>query len=258
MDETYQTYINRVAPMTLPTHHQTQLQNIQQSAKFASGKPVSFPGYSVITPPWCDDPDNHDVYQRLQEYQEQLLDQLEPDLVITVPPSSFHLTLADLIWDRAYKDALAQNPQFDSQLRERISESFAQYRQSTTGKTSPVQLQLLGLSLFPRAIAVCLVPQEEEGYEVILQLRRSIYQNEGIVALGIEQQYHFTAHITLAYFGPIGPQLDREEVVTTLEKINQSWLDHPTPPITIQRAELRYFEDMMDYKRELDWPTVEI
>ena len=257
MDETYQTYVNRVAPMTLPTTHETQLQNIQQSGKFVEGKPVSFPGYTVITPPECDDKDNDRLYKRLELCQEQLLQQLEPGLTIPIPKSSFHITLADLIWDSGYRDALAKNPQFDSQLREQVEVSFAQYRQRVH-RRSPIQFQLLGLSIFPRAIAVCLIPQEEEGYQQILQLRRSIYQNQGIVALGIEQQYYFTAHITLAYFGEISPELDRKKVVTALATINQDWLEREPPSMKVQWAELRFFEDMMDYKRELDWPTLEV
>ncbi|AFY77482.1 MAG: DUF1868 domain-containing protein [Hydrococcus sp. C42_A2020_068] len=257
MDETYQVYVNRMARMTLPSTYQTQLQNIQKSPKFRDGKAVPFPGYSAITPPAEEDSDNSDFYKDLELAQEELLKQLDSKLVVAVPPSSFHLTVADLIWNDAYRNSIAENLDFDRQLQACIRESFENYKKIIP-QNSPSQWQLMGLIIFPRAIAVGLVPRNEIDYEKILRLRRSIYQNSNLMALGIEQQYYLTGHITLGYFGEIAADLDRDRLVELLSNFNDRWLGTEPQILTIRQVQLRKFGDMTAYKRELDWPVVEI
>ncbi len=261
MDETYQTYLNRVARLTLPETYRSQLQHIQESPKFkllpdGTREAVPFPGYSVVTPPWEEEPENSAFYSGLQELQQHLLQQLDAGLMVPVPPDSFHLTLADLIWESAYRDAERENPEFERQLQERIRESFQKYQHICTGG-HPLGWQLLGIMIRPRAIAVCLAPQDENSYQRTLQLRRSIYQNPSLIGLGIEQQYHFTAHITLGYFGDISPQLDRDRLSNTLSELNQQALAEEVSAMGIRRAQLRKFDDMMRYYREPDWPVLD-
>lgn len=260
MDENYQTYLNRVVRMTLPATYVSQLQHIQESPKFqldsAGGRrAVSFPGYTVITPPWEEESTNSTFYTNLKACQQQLL-QLPTDagLIVPVPPESFHLTVADLIWDGAYRHA-RQKPDFDEQLHSAITQSFEQCKPSISGGNE-IHWQLLGLIVMPRAVAVALVPKDEGSYERILRFRRAIYQNSSLIALGIEQQYRFTAHITLGYFGEISPQLDREQLSNTLSQINEQWLES-SEEFWVNRAELRKFDDMTRYYREPDWPVFE-
>lgn len=261
MDETYQTYLNRVARLALPDTYKSQLQHIQESPKFqrlpdGSRQAAPFPGYSVITPPWQDEPENSPLYQSLQQLQQLLLQQLDTGLMVPVPPESFHLTLADLIWDSAYRDAQRENPHFEKQLKERIGESIQKYEQSFTGG-HVIGWQLLGLMVRPRAIAVCLAPTDENSYKRLSEFRRAIYQNYGLIGLGIEQQYHFTAHITLGYFGEISPDLDRDHLSHTLLELNRQALPEELIPLCIRRAELRKFDDMLRYYRQPDWPVIE-
>ena len=259
MDENYQTYLNRVARQTLPVTYESLLQHIQESPKFqphpdGGRKAVPFPGYTVITPPWEEDSKNSTFYQNLKTCQDELLQQL-PNLIVPVPPSSFHLTLADLIWDSAYRDAVSHNPDFEVQLHSEIAKSFEQCKNSSTSG-NPIRWQLLGLIVMPRAIGVCLAPKDESAYERILQLRRAIYQNSGLIALGIEQQYLFNAHITLGYFGEISPDLDRDRLSQILSELNNQWLENPQE-LLVEQADLRKFDDMTRYYREQDYPILE-
>ncbi|MBW4554617.1 MAG: DUF1868 domain-containing protein [Trichormus sp. ATA11-4-KO1] len=261
MDDNYQTYLNRVARMTLPEAYRSQIQHIQESAKFqlhsGSRQAAPFPGYSLITPPAEAEAKNSAFYSNLQAYQQELLQlPVNSDLIVPVPPASFHLTLADLIWDNAYRHACAENPEFEQQLRSCCVEIFQQYQQSMTSGTMPIQWQMLGLIVMPRAVGVCLVPQDERCYEQIIQFRRKIYQNPKLIALGIEQHYHFMAHITLGYFGEISPDLDRTNLSTMLSQLNQQWLLN-SPEFLIHRVELRKFDDMTYYYREPDWPSLD-
>ncbi|HLO48229.1 MAG TPA: DUF1868 domain-containing protein, partial [Kamptonema sp.] len=217
-------------------------------------EPVTFPGYTVTTPPWGEESENAAFYASLDECQQTLVKQLDVGAIVPVPKDSFHLTLADLIWDSAYRDAI-KNPEFEGQLRSRIGECFASYKQTMAG-APPIRWMVLGLMVRTRAIAVCLAPSDENSYKQILEFRRSIYQNSDLIALGIEQQYHFTAHVTLAYFGEIESGINRDRFCNVLSELNDKWLDVPQE-IWIHRVELRKFDDMTRYYREPDWPVLE-
>jgi hypothetical protein len=246
--------------MTLPETYSSQVQHIQESPKFeprleGGRQAVPFPGYTAITPPAEEEPENLAFYKNLNLCQQQLKQlTLDSDLIVPLPPASFHLTLADLIWDSAYRYA-NENSEFEVELRDRIAQTFQQCQQSMTQK-NPIRWQMLGLTVMPRAVGVCLVPKDEGSYEQILKFRRTIYQNPNLIALGIEQQYHFTAHITLGYFGNVSPNLDRDRLSNTLSQLNQQWLEMPQE-LWVRRAELRKFDDMTRYYREPDWPILD-
>ena len=264
MDDNYQTYLNRVARMTLPEAYKSQIQHIQESSKFRitpEGERLAmpFPGYAVMTPPSEEEESkNFAFYAKLLLYQQELLQlPLGYDLIVPVPPASFHLTLADLIWENAYRDVCGKNPEFEEQLHSCFTEIFQQYQQSMTNATRPICWQMLGLIVMPRSVGVCLVPQDQGCYEQIVNLRRAIFQNPKLIALGIEQNYHFTAHVTLGYFGEVAPDLDRDRLSTMFEELNQQWL-LSSPEFAIHRAELRKFDDMTRYYRQPDWPILVI
>jgi hypothetical protein len=257
LDETYQNYVNRMARLTLPATYETQLQHIQKSPKFKEGIPVSFPGFSAIAPLAENDSENSTFYSHLETIQQQLLEQLDLGLFVPIPAKSFHLTVADLIWDSAYKDLTAKNPDFDIQLQKYLRESFHNYKQTDLPNTSGLW-QLLGLVMLPRALVVGLVPTDEADYEKIIQLRRSIYQNSNLISLGIEQQYNLTGHVTLGYFGDIPSDLGRDRMVTTLSNFNDRWLESEPQFLKVNRVQLHKFNDMTNYWREPDWPVVEL
>ncbi|MBE9141707.1 DUF1868 domain-containing protein [Planktothrix mougeotii] len=257
MDDTYQVYVNRVARLTLPESYHSQLEYIQESPKFkpdSQGKhqAVPFPGYSIITPPAEDDGDNGEFYQNLQTCQQQLSEKFDPNFWIPIPQESLHFTLADLIWDSAYRDVSKDDPSFDPKLHEAITQSFQSFQ--STPIPQGIRWQIFGFMLMPRAIAVCLVPRDQESYQKTTEFRRAIYQNPSLIPLGVDQQYYLTAHITLGYFGTIPEDLDRGHFCNILSSFNQQWLDS-TQEIWVKRAELRKFDDMTRYYREPDWPV---
>ncbi|NEO27927.1 MAG: DUF1868 domain-containing protein, partial [Kamptonema sp. SIO4C4] len=189
--------------------------------------------------------------------QEQLLGEINTEMIIPIPPESFHLTIADLIWEDTYRDAVAKDEKFDEKLRDRIATSFRQYEQKYQNP-HPVQLQILGFTLRPRTLSVALLPKSEEAYQKLLHLRRAIYQNPDLIALGIEQQYPYTAHITLGYFGTNPENLDRDRIAKTLDRLNDAELDRDPDLLTLQQAELHKFSDMTHYYRETNFPVVKL
>ena len=254
MDESYQEYINRVARLTLPSACALQLQGIQQSPKFVDGKPAPFPGYSVITPPAAEDEANQKFYQQVETLQQQLFDGLGRDFFVPLPPASFHFTLADLVWDESYRQLVKENSDFDRELQRQVAISIDEYQAEYSRQ--PIAWQLWGVITRPRAIMACLVPKDQQSYESVIQLRRALYQNAGLVGLGIEQQYDLTAHITLGYFDRLPDSINRDRLCIILSQINDRLVESQLPEFTIERAELRKFEDMVQYNREPDWAVV--
>lgn len=255
MDGNYQDYINRVVQMTLPSNYKQQVSNIQSSPKFVDGKAVDFPGYSVITPPWQETNVNQKFYQCLQEVQEEFIAQLPQNFFLPLPSNSFHLTLADLIWDTDYINAVKENSNFDHLLISEMNKIFHEYLQLNSNLPT-LELEFLGISIFPRAIAVCLAPTEN-SYEPIIKLRTLIYQNEQIINLGIEQQYDFVAHITLGYFSEID-NIDREQIELKITEINDKLVAKDIPVFELNHWELRKFTDMTNFIREENWGSIKI
>ncbi len=256
MDDTYQVYVNRVARLTLPEAYLSQLELIQESPKYQpqdDGKRVAapFPGYSIMTPPAAEDPDNRELYQTLQALQQQLSQTLDPDFFLALPPESLHLTLADLIWDSAYRDA-SNTPNFEEKLQGAIARSFDSFEPISN---QSIRWQVYGIIVMTRALGVCLVPRDEASYNQILQFRRAVYQNHSVIAAGIEQQYHLTAHITFGYFGEIPSDFNRDHLSQQFSQLNQQLLDSSLE-FTVKSAELRKFDDMTHYYRAEDWPIL--
>jgi hypothetical protein len=244
--------------MTLPDAYQSQVQHIQPSPKFqpldGQIQATPFPGYTVINPPWAEDDKNVAFYQYLERYQQQVIAQLDPGVFFPVPPSSFHMTIADLIWDSAYRHA-SESPTFEADLQQRVAQSL----QKCSPGSKPIYWQVIGLFLRTRAIGVCLAPREEDSYDRIAQVRQAIYQNSDLIALGIEQQYNYTAHVTLGYFGEAAVSGDRQRLSEALIALNQQAIDVDTPQeILVHRAELRKFDDMTRYYRETGWAAIDL
>lgn len=256
MDGHYQDYINRVVQMTLPSNYKQQVQNIQSSPKFVDGKAVDFPGYSIITPPWQEESVNQEFYQYLQEIQQEIKTQLPSHFFACLPPKSFHLTLADLIWEKDYINAVKENPDFDYLLISEIEKIFQEYLRSHPN-LPVLELELLGLSIFPRAIAVCLAPTEQ-SYDPIVKLRTLIYQNEQIIKLGIEQQYDFVGHITLGYFDKIDDNCAPDKIELIITEINDKLVAKNVPMFQLNQWELRKFTDMTNFIREDNWAIIKI
>lgn len=262
MDDTYQTYVNRVVRATLPETYQSQVQHIQVSPKFLQQPdgtiaPAPFPGYAVITPPWAEDDKNGEVYEHLHHYQQQILDRLEPNLLIPVPTKSFHFTLADLIWANSFRHACQEDADFEQKLHDRVAESFEK-SQPLVQYGQAVRWQIIGLFLRTRALGVCVVPRDEASYNRIIALRRTLYQNSDLIALGVEQQYNFTAHITLGYFGEAANTVDHDRLSQALIELNNHWLEsEQAHDIWVHHAELRKFDDMTHYYREPNWAVLE-
>jgi 2'-5' RNA ligase len=257
LDDNYQAYLNRMMRATLPEAYQAQVNHIQESSKFSRDGETwvasQFPGYTVVTPPGSQDGANAGLYDFLTQYQAQVTATLGTDLFIPIPRETFHLTIADLIWDRAYAHAVEADSNFDEKLQASIAESFQQ--SAHLRSQQPIPFRAAGLMVMTRALSISLAATDETSYQQIIDFRRSVYQNPHLMSIGIEQQYHFTPHITLGYFGSL-TGVDRVALAQTIDQLNQPWLE-TEKTFWVKEAQLRRFSDMEHYDREATWATFE-
>jgi hypothetical protein len=258
MDDFYQAYFERLGAMVQPRNYAFTLQYLQKSPKFSQtpdGKTIAapFPGYTFMSRPQAEDPANGAAYTQLQSLYQQMAAAFPSDMLVALPLASYHMTIADLIWDSAYRDR-CRHASYDDQLRHRLADVFAQVESQVMGP-APVTWQVLGCMIMPRAIGVCLVPRCEASYSRTLEVRRAVYQDAGLMGLGIDQQYHFTAHVTLAYVADVPSSLDREAIAHHLQTLNTTLAQTPIA-LDLDRAELRHFTDMTTYTRTADWPVL--
>lgn len=255
MDDSYQDYVNRVAPQTLVSAYENQLTNAQASPKFQQRQVVPFAGFSLVTPTAADDPTNGEFYRQLTTVQQEVVRILDP-CFIPLPTPSLHLTVADLIWDGHYEDLRRQNPDFEQLLCNHIQHSFADYR-IQQGEFPACQWQVLGLFVLPRSLGVALVPRREADYVPLFDLRRMVYQDSDLIALGIEQQYRYTAHITLGYFDAAIETLpDVAGVSHQLAAINDQWLGADPLTLEVITVQLRHFTDMAHFIYAPHYPSL--
>ncbi len=256
MDDQFQPYVNRVVGLTQRSQYEQQLPIIHSSPKYErrgeNWAAVPFPGCSIIAPPSGEDPVNRGFYEQLHGVQVKLALDLPENFFIPLPAESLHLTLADLLWAENYTQAQSIEG-FETKLSQEIGQVF---QEMPHNQSAPIRFQAVGYMVMARALGICLVPETEATYERVRLLRRSLYQQPGLLALGVEQQYNFTAHITLGYFGQVGDGLDTSALAQRLVELNQSDVT-ALPEFVVQRAELRQFNDMTAYQRSPGWPVLE-
>ena len=256
MTITYQSYVNKVVQMTLTNNYPQQLKFIQPSPKFEQRKAIEFPGYTIITPPAKEDTFNSQINNYVAQLQTTITEQLDDRLFVPVPSEIFHITIADLIWNKEYISAVQKDSNFEELLIAEIDKIFADSQDLLSGIDS-LDLEVIGISIFPRAIAVCFSPTEK-SYNTLIKLRQLIYQNPKIINLGIEQQYDFVGHITLGYFNDIPEDLDYEKVQSVLKKANNEWIANDLPLFNIKQWELRKFSDMLTFTRQPEWASIKL
>ncbi|HEY63437.1 MAG TPA: DUF1868 domain-containing protein [Caldilineae bacterium] len=207
------------------------------------------PGCTVITPPFLEETANVATYARLGDIQQALVQGAGATVLAPVPVSSFHLTVADLVWGDTY---LRQNdlPGYEGRLIAAITDVF-QHNGRLADEAIPALLR--GVTAFVSGIVAVVDFPNETDYVRLCALRAAIYEDKRLQALGVYPTGPFTGHITLAYVSGLKGEEDRERLADTLTALNREYFEQPIP-FSLVRAEFRRFADMSAYHRAPDWP----
>ncbi|MCD6289539.1 MAG: DUF1868 domain-containing protein [Anaerolineae bacterium] len=208
------------------------------------------PGCTVITPPFLEETANVTTYARLGDIQQALVQGAGATVLAPVPVSSFHLTVADLVWGDTYLRQ-EDSPGYEGRLAAAVADVFQQ-NERLAGKSISVLLR--GVTAFVSGIVAIVDFPDEVDYVRLCALRAAIYEDKRLQALGVYPTGPFTGHITLAYVSGLEGREDRERLADTLIALNREYFEQPIP-FSLARAEFRRFADMAAYPRDPGWPV---
>lgn len=211
-------------------------------------EPIQYEGYTLITPTFLDDQDNAGCYGILNKVREDLWEDLNFPQIVHAPATAFHMTVARLISSDIYETRLKNTHEEEFLLT--IQELFS--RISLLG---PLKFEVKGLSIFPQGVIAALVSPVTEGdYQRLQAFRDSIYGDKVLTDLGVDRKRGFNGHISLFYLEEELSGNDRRILAEALIAINKRFFQTPLP-FQITRAEVRKFNNFLNYYREGSWPV---
>ena len=241
IDGTLNDYLERLDRWTSRQGWLTSLAKIESSEKFRGGAAQPISGCTLITPTYGESKLCRVVYSQIHRARSAILEGLGLRCNL-VPEACLHVTAADLISGAHYDARRALVPDLEVRLRDRVATLLSQQAQLD----APLEWRVSGLAFFQHALVCVLAPCSERDYEPISEMRRSIYGDEGIRALGVKTPLPFLAHITLAYYEEIPSLGVRQDWVGKYAEL-QSQLGCAEASFFIDQIDLRWFRDMVGY-----------
>ncbi len=248
-DLSYEQYQGQLAELVGPAGIAVDAARSSPSEKFAwcEGwwRAEPFHGVTIITPPFVDDPVNHPLYVALADFQQALVLRLGVADIGLLPVSSLHLTVADLLYAKAY-DPYRLDSGRAAELRAQIAGVF-----DSVGPMPVPRWRVRGLSAFGAGVTAVLDCPAAADYHNVIRLRAAIYDLPVVSHPG-----PFTAHISFFYLQHTDPA-SGQRLAAVLNAMNRAVDWGALPAFQMRRAEMRAFRDMMAYTRGPDWPVYE-
>ena len=208
-----------------------------------------YPGFTLITPTYSDDADNLSLYKTLVEVRDTIVKQISSLKCVKAPDSALHMTVARLISGELFEKSILNIR--ENEVLDALETVFSK-SQAEPG----MKFQIEGISILPQGIIAAMVTAEDEsGYNQLQSLRDSIYSDKVLSEIGIERKRGFTGHITLMYIEKELTAKEKKDIVESLIQVNGFYFLNPHP-FYLNRAEVRRFDNYLDFYREEDWPLI--
>ncbi|MCX7709149.1 MAG: hypothetical protein N2484_04800 [Clostridia bacterium] len=252
MEKKHSEYLQHIDQMVSDVQIEENATKITPFGKFKLNPcnlwlPVSYPGFTLITPTFEHDKENNVPFLRLCEAQ-RFLKLFNSMKLAPAPTSAFHMTIARLISGDEYKNKLTVRK--EALFLDTFHKLFNHSAFSGT-----LTMEIKGLSVFPQGVIAAMVsPTSEETYSRLQHFRNFIYGNEVLVSLGVERKRSFSGHITLAYIEDDLSSDEKTVLADLVTKINKICFSKPLRYI-INQAEIRKFNDFSRFYRDEHWPV---
>lgn len=213
-------------------------------------KTMAYPGYAIVSMVESN-PENDALVSRLKEIQHGLVKDLKAaDQFYLLPPESFHQTVANtLSADRFEKHILQAG--IEQEYPDKIRKAFNQLE--LDAHADPIQMDMIGLSIFGSAIGILGTFQKASDFQRIIDFRDAFYSIQDLNALDIRRTRPFIGHITLAYLdGDFTPDF-RNQLTTICHQINQD-LSFESLVFNISNTELRKYDDLSCFQSYPHFP----
>lgn len=252
---TYEQYQYRQCAEIDPEKLKYRAESLRNAKKFylRGSKWQGYPynGYSIVSMV-NENPQNSKLNIRLKEIQDSMSDRLICSTKLCfLPPSSFHQTIANTLSGARFGENIIDKG-LGAAFPSLIAEAVASLPVSTAKK--PIEMKMMGLSIFSNAIGMLGVFASQEDFAKILSFRDAVYENSALNRIGIERTRPFIGHITLAYLEGELTDQEKQQLVYTCCLINQS-IKRQRLRFYIQQAELRSYVDLSDFHADPEYPV---
>lgn len=248
--------INNITELSFGDYQQRQLQHVtieglladvqlaKKSNKFIFDNhqwhKLAYPGYAIVSL-LKNNAGNEKLAQKLWCYQYQIIqgNNLQ-DCIYALPKDSFHQTIANtLSGDRFLNNIRLKG--IENDYPKYVNEAFSNV--SNPDIPHPIQMKIVGISVFGSSLGVLGVFENVNDYERILIFREDFYSNVKLASLDIKLTRPFIGHITLGYFGAELNEINKIKLHESLVKINQD-IAQQNLVFNISNAELCKYDEL--------------
>jgi hypothetical protein len=223
-------------------------------------RPQSYPGFALLS--MVDEhPGNEPLPEILEALQEELVQRCPWEgALYLLPPDSFHQTVANMLSEQRYLQRIVE-PGLEGEYPGIVEKALEQIRTERQGEggmetRGPVEMQLIGISIFGTALGVLGVFGEEEHYQRILRFRAGLYADPGLAALEVRMTRPFIGHITLAYIEKELSGEQRRQLAAAAELLNGQ-LKEIRPVFRFSGTGLRRYDHLSAFIRSDGYPRYE-
>ncbi|HTR29831.1 MAG TPA: hypothetical protein VMH27_11210 [Puia sp.] len=211
-----------------------------------------YPGFAVLS--MVDEyAGNESLAGILAAVQNELLERCPWDgAIYPLPPDSFHQTVANMLSAQRFLQRVAA-AELEGAYPGMVKRAFGQIGMKRKG---PVEMRLIGLSIFGTALGALGVFEQKEHYERILRFRAGLYADPGLAALDVRMTRPFIGHITLAYVESELSAGQRRQLAETANVLN-GHIKEVRPVFRFSGTGLRRYEHLTSFTRADGYPCFE-
>jgi hypothetical protein len=201
---------------------------------------IPYSGYAVVSL-LKNNPDNEKLIQKLWCIQDKIIggNNLQ-NVIYALPKDSFHQTVANTLSDERFLKNI-RLAGLENDYPNFVKDAFADIEHPDI--KSPIQMKIVGVSVFGSSLGVLGVFDCPNDYERILIFREDFYNNAQLASLDVKCTRPFIGHITLGYFGDDLNEINKTKLHQSLLKINQE-IAQQNLIFTISNTELCKYDEL--------------
>ena len=213
--------------------------------------PNEYKGFAVVSM-LSENEGNEPLLKRLIEIQEELQYNLQPRYAFyQLPPESFHQTVVNtLSADRFRKNILDVG--LEEKYPSMIENAFDNIRASRD--IEPIEMKMVGLSIFGTAIGILGIFKNEYDYGRITNFREGFYADRQLNMLDVKMTRPFIGHITLSYIEHVPNKNQKEHLATVINEINES-LENEDNYFMIANTALKRYYHLAEFIKQDNYPS---
>ncbi len=216
--------------------------------------PQEYEGFAVVSM-LNENEDNEVLLARLLSVQEELRYNLQPAYgFYHLPAESFHQTVANTLSTDRFKQHIVYAG-LEEAYPEIVERAFEQI--ASAEETAPLQMKMIGLSIFGTAIGMLGIFENEADYNRVARFRTGFYGNNELTALDVRMTRPFIGHITLTYIEHSLNKNQKDQLAIVVNEINES-ISNEKLYFNITNTGLRRYHHLAEFIKQANYPDFKL